>query len=476
MVSRLRQVPPPLALLLAVGALLAAPWALVLPPLQGPDESTHVSAVTSLVEHGELSTDLPRELGVLERDGGFGALIGNLAARAPSGEIAERRLDDALDALGDARADPEPDVEGPAVRGVAYTLWDAPAYAVAREASLLDRLTVLRLWNIPLLLVTIAACWVFVAEVLPGLVLARVLAAGLAALQPQLVFLAGVVNPDTLLVACSSVFFAAAAALLRRGFGRGRALVVLGAAVLATATHARGGVLVPCAVLALLLAVPWRTLTAQARRRALVSLGAAILVVAAACGAIALVLDLSLTEGAEGQDASAAQLVSYVWQFYLPGLPWMDAPLGGDYGIREVGLETAWGAFANLEVRYASWTYDLLAAALVLVAVGAAAAVWRGRVRLEAGRRLALLTAVVVLAVLAVLHVSAYRLLLVEPTDPIIVGRHLLVLVAPLGLLLGMAVAGLGRRAAPVAASVVLGLLAALHLAGLGLTVSRFYG
>ena len=116
-------------------------------------------------------------------------------------------------------------------------------YVAAREPSLLDRLALMRLWNVPLLLVAIAAAWLLAAEALPRAPLAPLVAGGLVALQPQLAFMTGVVNPDVLLVALTSVFCLVAVRLVRRGPSRGRIAALALVVLAALATHARGAAL-----------------------------------------------------------------------------------------------------------------------------------------------------------------------------------------------------------------------------------------
>jgi hypothetical protein len=478
-VAALRRVPLALVALLAVGAVLATTWALVLPPLQGPDESAHVAATTRLVEDGSLrgSSGLPRELLVLSDERGLGPLVGNLAARPDTTARAAARTQAALRALGDERAVPLERRGGPPTRGSArnplYSAWTALPYTLTREAPLLDRLALMRLFGVPLLLVTIVACWALAAEVMPGSGLAPVVAGGVAALQPQLGFVSGVVNPDGLLVALVSLFCLVAARTLRRGLAWGRVGLLIVLALAASATHYRGAVLFPCAVVAIMLSVPWGELPPRELKRA-TRLSAVALVLVLGAAIAALVWGPWLTPYS-GREASIREFASYVWQFYLPALPFMSAPLGGDYGIREV-LETMWGAFGSLEVRYPSWVIDGVTAALVLAAAGVVAAALRRRPAVVAARRLALLLATLAVFTLGSLHVVAYRLLLVDPSDPIIVGRHLLVLIAPLSLAFALAVTTWGRRAGTIAAALLLGSLAALDIAALGLTTARFYG
>ena len=432
-----------------------------------------------MVESGSLrgSAGLPRELLVLSDERGLGPLVGNLAARPDTTPGAGRRTDAALRALGNDRAKPLERRGGPPTRGSArnplYSAWTAVPYALSRQAPLVDRLALMRLFGVPLLLATIAACWALAAEVVPGSGLAPVVAGGVAAMQPQLAFVSGVVNPDGLLVALVSLFCLVAARTLRRGLSRTRIGGLLLLALAATATHYRGAVLIPCAVVVIVLAIPWGELAPDARRRA-ARRSALVLVAVLGIAAAALVAAPGLTPY-NGRPGSIREFASYVWQFYLPPLPFMSDPLGGDYGLREV-LETMWGAFGSLEVRYPSWVIDGVAGVLVAAAAGVVVAALRRRPPVAAGRRLLLFVAALVMFSLASLHVVAYRLLLVDPSDPIIVGRHLLVLIAPLSLGLALAVTAWGRRAGGIVAALLLGSLSALDIAALGLTTARFYG
>ena len=52
--TTLRRVPAPLALLLAVAAVLSLSWSLVTAPMQGPDESDHIGFVEHLAETGKI--------------------------------------------------------------------------------------------------------------------------------------------------------------------------------------------------------------------------------------------------------------------------------------------------------------------------------------------------------------------------------------------------------------------------------------
>ena len=61
---------------------------------------------------------------------------------------------------------------------------------------------------------------------------------------------------------------------------------------------------------------------------------------------------------------------SFVWQFYLPKLPFMDMRIGPNYGYKQLFIERYLGGqFASLEVQYAPRIYTL-------VQLAAASAPW----------------------------------------------------------------------------------------------------
>ena len=485
---RLRRpaVPRALALLLAVAAVLSIAWSLATPALQGPDESAHIAATERLVEHGIVfgnSQDgLPRELLTLAAVGRLGPLIGNIDARPAWTAFDEQRWKRADARLGsDARRFVQP-VVGPPTQGTSrnpplYTAYAALAYLASYSGDIVQRIAAMRLANLPLLLVTVAACWLLAAELLPKRPAAPLIAGAVAALQPQLGFLSGTVSPDPMLTAVFSVWILLAVRLLRRGLTLRRALWLSAVAGLALLTHSRGAVLIPCTGLALLLAVRWSELGRRARALAV---GGAVAVTA---GGLAVYLTLASSLGISAVGGSQyapggfplRTFASYLWQFYLPRLPWMAPPLGGSYGVRDVYVETFWGTFGSLEVRYPGWVYDLLTLAVAALAGGVVAVLVARRHRLRAYWRILLLLAVVALSSIGALHVVAFQQLRASPSDPIIVGRHLLVLVAPLTVAVALVLTSL-RRAAPYATAVVLAGLLLLATSGLGLSLARFYG
>src|SRR4029450_6010547 len=101
---------------------------------------------------------------------------------------------------------------------------------------------------------------------------------------------------------------------------------------------------------------------------------------------------------------------SYLWQFYLPKLPFQ-RNFGGipKLPLYDLWLKGGWGEFGWVEVRFPEWVYGILTALSALVLVGAGIAVYRRRATLDLAVAGFLATAVLVL--LAGLHWTEFRTL-----------------------------------------------------------------
>lgn len=484
--ARVRATPPPLASLLIVAAVLGIAWAALLPPFQGPDESDHFAYVQHLAETGSApsattyagagsySTEEARALDML----GLRALMGNPGARPIWGEADQRRWSAFERELPDAaRADGEganPIAKNPplyyGVAGIAYEL--------SPDRSLFPRLFATRLFGVALLVLTVALTWLAASE-LTARTWARTLAAGVVALQPQLVFMAGVVNADILLVAIWTAFVALSLRTLKRGPTTACILGLFALAAMSPLTHGRGLALLP--PLAIVLALVWwrhrpplRPVLAWAAGGAAL-LGAALLAFRLFTSSAGGTLYGGQTRYIDQDGFRPGQFIATVWQFYLPQLPGMGPRIGPDFGFRQMWIETFFGRFGSLDVSYPPRVYELLrvAALLALAAVaGSLALRWR-----QVRREWTVLVALLAIAgsLVALLHLVSYLALLGVP-DPLIVGRYALPLVSLLGLAVAFVATSLPRRLGPLLAAAVLAGGVLLQLAGLGLTAVRFYG
>ncbi|HVI36133.1 MAG TPA: hypothetical protein VM684_07880, partial [Gaiellales bacterium] len=176
-----------------------------------------------------------------------------------------------------------------------------------------------------------------------------------------------------------------------------------------------------------------------------------------------------------GSSFTLKGFIDYVWQFYFPRLPGMAPKIGPDYGFDQVFILSFFGLFASLEVGYPGWVYDLLHTASLVGLVALIAALWvhrRGVIR--RWDMLAVMAAMVV-ALLFVLHYVAYRDMLGQPGDPVLVGRYILPLVSVFALAIATVASALPRRVGLVFGALVLSAGLLLQLGGLGVTLVRFY-
>ncbi|MFL5895044.1 MAG: glycosyltransferase family 39 protein [Thermoleophilaceae bacterium] len=470
MIRRLRQTPAPLALLLAVAAVTACAWIVVLPPLQGPDEVSHFSYTQRMVEGGTIPWEprggnapgypYSREVGAVEVDAGFGPLAANVAAR-PYWTPADKRFYSAADAKLGPGARTGGGETSSLKNPPLYYMYAAVPYVIARGGSYFDREMLMRLANVPLLLIAVIFVWLVIGELL-GRGWPQVVGTAAAALLPQLLNVAATVNPDLLLVAEWSAALYLMLLVLRRGPRRPLVAGVGALCVAGALTHARSLPLFAPAALAVGIAV--------ARER-----GWRVRPAAAAATAFAAYSVVVLTVAAWGH-GSIRQFLSYVWQFYLPRLSFMTPkPGAGDYGFRLGYVDRLYGTIAQLEVilphglEEAMWWISLGG----LVALVVALIVRRRGLRAQAAE--AWVLGFALLALLIGLHLAAYRSLIANPLDPIVTARYLLPLLPLFGVAVALIASTLPRRAAPVFAGLVVAAGLALQLESIGLLVERFY-
>lgn len=479
----LRRTPRPLALLLAVAALLSVGWTFGTAPFQGPDEPAHFNYAQYLAETGKRpsvtqgthpdSTGVGAALNFLHLDQLAG--VGN--ARPAWGELEEQRFERVLRAAGEEAdedgAGPNPLAKNPPL----YYAYEAVPYMVGSLGSFWDRLTLMRLASGVLYLIAVAFAWFAAAEAFAA-TWPRLMAAGSVALLPQMTALSGTVNADNLLVAAWSAFFFFALRLARRGPSTRLVLGLCAAAAASLLTHGRGiAIAIPLAgtlALALLLARP-------SPRQALRWLAPGVALLVVAFGVYRFLL--TPETGAYGGEVTLSSargmtikgFLNVVWQFYLPPLPFMDPPIGPDYGYRQVFIESFFGRFATLEVGFPGEVYTLIQAACAIGLAGLVATIagrWAEVRERWPQVAVALLTTA---SMIGLLHLASYRSL-VGTLDPLITGRYLLPVIVGFGLAIAFVVSSLPARAGALVGGTVLGGLLVLNLSGLLLTLTRFYG
>ena len=275
-----------------------------------------------------------------------------------------------------------------------------------------------------------------------------------------------VVNPDVFLAALWTAALYVMTLIVKRGSTPGRMAWLAALAIASCLTQPRGLAIVRARRWWSSGCSSWRRTPAVRTRR---------LAIAAVSLAIAAALT-TLTYYAVGGDLSAdrvRQFVSYVWQFYLPRLPFMDPSISASYGIGEL-FDRFVSGFGMLEAAFPPGVLRALKVTALLVAVLAVAGLIARRHELR--RRLDVVAVCVAMAIgyLALLHAAAFRSLLTS-SDPVITGRYLLPLLPFYGAAIALAVAWLPRRWAPVAGAVAVSSVLLLQLAAMGVLFTRFY-
>lgn len=486
---------PAAAWLCALVAVLgASAWSLITPLFQTPDETAHVAYAQYVAEHGRPPTGLH---GVPAASQEERRLLKALAFKQVEFRPDNRPLTTAADRRRIERvadADSERAGEG----GYNYATNNPPlyyalaavAYGISPSQNLTDRIHLMRLLSALLAGITVLFVFGFLRELLPSSPGAWTIGALVVALMPSFTNIAGGVNNDNLLFTAAAGCFFLLAAAFRRGLDVPLGLALGGLVAIGFLTKINLAGLVPGIALGLALIV-WRT--PPERRRAAVR-GVVAAALAAALPALVFMAlnsgpwDRGLLRGtpetagaAPGSpgvpDASAGRevgdAVSYVWEFYLPRLPFMDEQLSG-YPLADVWFEGWIGRFGLGEFGFPGWAYLLGLAAVLGILALAGRELWRRREALRARWGELLAYAVAALGLLAVIHWAGYTSRL-DNAGGFEQVRYLFPLLAPYAALIALAVRGAGRRWGGAAGVLIVSLAAAQSLAAILLALDRYY-
>lgn len=480
--QRRRRVPAALRALLAATALLGLAWALLTPAMQAPDENAHTGYLQSLAEDLKLPGDPALPLFSTEQSAAAAASNSDQTAAVletrPEWDRGayERWREQDLALPAAQRVDgggPNPAASNPPL----YYIFASAAWRAASAGDFYDRLLAARLVGVLFLLLTVVAVWLLAGEVVGRRPVLQLAAAGVAGLAPMMTFVSGSVTPDSLLFALWSLFLWLGVRALKRGMSVRDALALFAVVGLACIVKSTSYALVPAA-LGVLAITLWRHRGEGSRHVLAVAAGAVAGLLLTAGGWYAIARGISRPLAPQITAATAAQaglnvreLGSYVWQFYLPRLPFQQDFFPATSGPRfyEVWIKGAWAAFGWLEVKFPAPVYALLAGVTALVTAMAAARLWitRRSSDLAVGAFLALVT----VSLLAGLHWSEYRI----STGGFNQGRYILPLVGIAGLAVAQAIRLLPDRRQAWGAAAVLAGLYALQIFSLQIVAERFF-
>jgi 4-amino-4-deoxy-L-arabinose transferase-like glycosyltransferase len=481
----LRRVTPPasLAALLAIVISVGIAWALLVSPWQSPDELAHFSYAQSLAENFAIPSTSGRPEASSDlsfADGAVGASRGAFwpASAPPDWSAGDYRA--YLSAEHSAQRPSTSDGTGPSSatgNPPLYYLLAAGAYLIDSGGTAFGRLYAIRLFGVLLLSITAIAAWLLAGEVFGRRRLPQLACAAVASLMPMSTFIGTAVNPDAMLMPLWTLAFWLGARVIKRRAQGSDAVFLCAVTAAAILTKATSYALAGPVGLALLIGLLRRP--APERLRALIPLAGAALVLVVPVIAW---LDIASTLGGVSVTAVASspahpflirQFLSYVWQFYLPRLPF-ETPfrITSDLPAYDLWLRQGTGVFGWLDVYLPGWLYQaaaVTAAGLAVLTVGLLS-----RLRRPVDLLLLAFFGLTLLALLVLLHVVEYRTLIIGG-GPFLQGRYLLPVVSLLGLAVGLVVARIPFGFRPAACALVLTTLLAVQVISLSTVAHAYY-
>lgn len=481
----LRRVPRPLGLLLVCVTLLSVAWAIFTPPWQGPDETMHYGYVESVaqrhqrpgVERGSLFSTA-QELSM--RGSNADKLISISDGRPQWSETAANWFDgipgtEVTDDGGGAEADGS--VNLARNNPPTFYMLQVPVYATgAVLGGVNSRLYLMRLATILTLLATVACAWLLVGELVGRSRGIQLAAASSVGLLPMATHLGSTVSPDSLMYALWTLVLWLAVRSLKRGFERRVVSALVVATVGAVLTKGTSVALVP-PVLGVLAFGVWQNPTfgerlgriRESRGRVLAALfGATAVVVLMAVGGFAR-YSSQLQAQLEGSIVPQ-QMASYLWQFYLPRLPFMaDLPTVQGIPVYDVWFKGLIGNFAWLQIQQPNWLYAVLGLASIALLVIGGRALWQ-----EQPRSVVIFLAAVAAVLVVGLHLTDYQQG-VKTGVGFMQGRYLLPLLGIGAAFVAAAWSRLPDRWVPVATGLLVGCLLALQVVSFSRAAGFWY-
>jgi 4-amino-4-deoxy-L-arabinose transferase-like glycosyltransferase len=356
-------------------------WALVIPPWQVTDENTHFAYVQTLVENHRL----PGEKGKREFSSDqvdamatVGSEVGGFypSVAPPNWSQGAWR---AYVARSHARPASPSDGGGPtpATNPPAFYLYDAIPYLSDHGGTIFGQLYAMRIWGVLLLDITALAGWLLAGEILGRRQSLQLVVGAVCALMPMSTFLSTAVNPDALLITLWTLALWLGVRVIRRRAQTVDTACLCAVAACAILTKATSyGLLF--SVFVALAAGWWLAPLSERRaafRRELTALPALIIPVIAwflLARADGFTVVNQVRENHNAHPVTVQGFLDYLWQFYLPRLPFMPvAKLQAYLPVSITWTGQAIGTFGVVSVPSPAWLYSetSLAAPFIATAV-----------------------------------------------------------------------------------------------------------
>jgi 4-amino-4-deoxy-L-arabinose transferase-like glycosyltransferase len=444
-----------------------AAWALITPTFQAPDEPTHAAYAAQLAETGRPPSNSANAAFASDELAAHATALGTFdiiqiatSTRPPWSTQRERTYQRLVS--GGVKRDNGGGPSSAAVHGPVYYAFPALAYRIFYNASCASRVLAMRLASALLAALTVAFVYGTVRELLPGRPWAAAAAAFLTAFQPMFGFIEGTVNADVGVNLAGAALIYLLVRAMRRGLTVPLAAAIPAAFILGTLAKATMLAFVPVLIFALAVLV-WRR---AGRLRDWLAMVATAVVLAGIWAAVAPGWNHTFIpvpgggSGVAGQAPGLGAKLSYIWQVFLPPLPFMHHDFApGVHPVWDIYVVRAWGAFGWLDIDFPHVMFVVIAIAMCVIVALALRGLWLERrfVRSRIPEALVLLGSIV--CVLGFTHAAFVKF---NPAAAIQEqGRYAFPAITALAITGIVACFGLGRRRAPIAA---VGLVATMML------------
>jgi hypothetical protein len=485
-----RRVRPAVAIAL-IAFINAGSWALITPAFNAPDEPSHFAYAQYLAETGRAPPHALNPLPSYSSDQVLALNAIDLYSQAslPEGRPPWLALEQSRwERLRASTTHPMDNgggfTESASPHQPAYYGLLAPAYLVFRSQSTFSELTAMRLVS-ALLGALVALCaFGVVRELLPRQRVAAIAAGLLVAFQPMFAFISGAVNNDNGVNAAAALVLYLVIRGLRRGLSW-RVALALGATLAITPVLKQTGYEIYPAAAVGLLGMGWRR--HQARDApAWIALVLGFVAVRGGWDLLQRVFypsvgrhavtagGISSTEAVSLAEHMPGRFLVYLWELFLPRLPFMGALFPHGWPFRAIYVIRGFGAFGWYVWTFPNWVYVAIIAGMAAVGLLAFSTVVRERV--AALRRsfeiavIALFPLCVLVAVEAVFFTpNGGRTVVAEQ------GRYIFPAIAALAAIAVGGTYGLGRRwHVPLATLLVVAMIG-LSFASQLLTLGSFF-
>jgi 4-amino-4-deoxy-L-arabinose transferase-like glycosyltransferase len=527
------QIPRSLIALLALVTIVGFAWALLIPPWQVTDENTHFAYVQTLAENHSLPgvkgrREFTREQSIADLT--VGASVGGFHPYVAPPNWSQGAWDAYL---AQSHAHPASRSDGggptPATNPPLFYLYAAIPYLLDHGGTIFGQLYAIRIWAVLLLDLTALAGWLLAGEVFKRRQSLQLVVGAVCALMPMSTFISTAVNPDALLITLWTLALWLGVRVIRRRAQTADTVGLCGVTACAILTKATSYGLVFPVVVALIAA--WWLAPPAERRSTLVRelkvlpvLVVPVLAWLVAARADGFAAVNQVRASANAHPVTVKGFLDYLWQFYLPRLPFMPVAKLQDY----LPVAITWtgqglGKFGVVSVPYPPWVYSetsfitpfiatsvlgMVARASKRVLLGVLGATATAVLALRAGGQSQCASCITALAVLGImitavvpvvrrrgfgerqalllfLCAAVFGLLLVlHLTDYLIFarerkgfmeGRYLVTIVGVFGLGLALIVSKLPVQVRPMAVGLTLAALLGLQVVSLATILHAYY-